>query len=185
MIGIYAIRNIINNKIYIGSSNNIKRRFRRHKTELKNKKHTNKYLQCAYHKYGSKCFDFVIVEICLKEKLVEREIFHINKSKSLDPEYGYNLRIPEPHSSVISSINYSKILSESRKGTTPSNFEEMQKTRWKEIEVFVNGNLIWTFPSLRETERQLGIPRGNVYNYLKGKTKSITGFESYHFQYKN
>lgn len=184
MIGIYGIRNIVNNKIYIGSSNDIKRRFRKHRTELNKRKHSNKHLEASYHKYGKDKFDFVILEICERKDLIKKECFYIEQSKSLDPLYGYNLRIPEPHASLVCSTNYSKILSESKKGITPSNFEEMQKKRWKEVEVFVNGNLLFSFPSLRETERQLGIPRGNVYNYLKGKTKSITGFESYHFQYK-
>jgi predicted GIY-YIG superfamily endonuclease len=39
MIGIYRIRNIINNNCYYGSSKNINKRWKRHKWELKNKKH--------------------------------------------------------------------------------------------------------------------------------------------------
>ena len=185
MIGIYAIRNIINNKIYIGSSNNIKRRWKKHKTELKNKSHSNKYLERAYHKYGSDKFDFIILEFCKEQELINREIFYINYYKSLDLTFGYNLKVPEKHPSITSSTEYSKILSNSKKGITPNNFVDMQKTRWKEIEVFVHGSLIWTFSSLRETERQLNIPRGNVYNYLKGKTNKLKNFEQYHFQYKH
>lgn len=182
MIGIYAIRNIINNKIYIGSSNNIKRRFRRHKTELKNKKHSNKYLEKAYHKYGRKCFDFVIIELCQKNKLIEREIFHINKFKSLDPEYGYNLRVPEPHPSVISSINYSKILSESKKGITPSNFEEMQKTRWKGIRVYLNDEYYKDYESYNAAERDLGISKGYIYSYFKKNTEERRKYKQFKFE---
>ena len=36
MIGIYKIENIINNKVYIGSSNNIERRWKEHKRLLNN-----------------------------------------------------------------------------------------------------------------------------------------------------
>ena len=51
--GIYSIRNSVNNKIYIESSCNLKRRILRHKTELKHNKHYNKHLQRAYNKYNN------------------------------------------------------------------------------------------------------------------------------------
>ena len=38
--GIYKIENIINNKIYIGSSKNIIKRFNQHKYELRNYNHS-------------------------------------------------------------------------------------------------------------------------------------------------
>ena len=44
--GIYGIRNTINNKIYIGKSKNILKRWASHKSELKReikKKDTNRY----------------------------------------------------------------------------------------------------------------------------------------------
>ena len=60
--GIYLLQ--INNKRYIGSSVNIKKRLRRHRTLLRNNKHDNKYLQNLYNKYN-KC-EFKILEICDK-----------------------------------------------------------------------------------------------------------------------
>ena len=41
MIGIYRITNTVNNKIYIGQSTNIKRRWRSHKCNAKNEKYYN------------------------------------------------------------------------------------------------------------------------------------------------
>lgn len=49
--GIYCLT--INNKNYIGSSKNIKKRLRRHRTLLRNNLHDNKYLQNLYNKYKS------------------------------------------------------------------------------------------------------------------------------------
>ena len=74
MIGIYCIRNKVNNKIYIGSSVDIDRRFRKHRTQLNTKVHSNKHLIKAYHKYGKDNFEFIILEECLKEDLIDREI---------------------------------------------------------------------------------------------------------------
>ena len=63
MIGIYKIRNTINNKYYIGSSKNIKKRFNKHKYQLKKGTHHCIYLQRAYKKYGSSVFDFEIYKL--------------------------------------------------------------------------------------------------------------------------
>ena len=82
MIGIYCIKNKINGKVYIGSSNNIERRFKRHKTELNTKRHSNKYLEKAYIKYGEENFEFIILELCNEEELIQKEIFYISKYDS-------------------------------------------------------------------------------------------------------
>ena len=58
MIGIYQIRNKENGNIYIGSSNNIEDRWKRHKTALKGNRHHNCYLQRAWNKYGKDYFVF-------------------------------------------------------------------------------------------------------------------------------
>jgi group I intron endonuclease len=50
--GIYRIINKINDKFYIGSSDNIERRFSRHLLDLKKNKHDNQHLQNAWNKYG-------------------------------------------------------------------------------------------------------------------------------------
>jgi group I intron endonuclease len=76
--GIYRITNIINNKIYIGSSRNIKKRFYHHKGVLKNNKHCNKYLQYSYNKYGKENFIYEILEICNENIIIEREQFYID-----------------------------------------------------------------------------------------------------------
>lgn len=60
--GVYKIINIINNKFYIGSAVDFKRRKARHFSELRNKKHNNKHLQQAWDKYGENAFIFVILE---------------------------------------------------------------------------------------------------------------------------
>lgn len=63
-IGVYQIRNIIDNKIYIGSSSNLYKRKKQHFSDLLSNRHENKYLQNAYNKYGLKNFVFEIIEIC-------------------------------------------------------------------------------------------------------------------------
>ncbi len=60
--GVYSIVNIINNKIYIGSSIHVNKRFSEHKYSLGNNCHYNKHLQNAWNKYGEENFSFSIVE---------------------------------------------------------------------------------------------------------------------------
>ena len=60
--GIYKIINVVNNKFYVGSAVDLKRRKTRHFSELRTGKHNNRYLQAAWVKYGEQVFVFVVVE---------------------------------------------------------------------------------------------------------------------------
>ena len=72
--GIYVIRNIVNDNIYIGSSVNIKKRFCQHRNSLRKNKHHNKYLQRSWNKYGEENFEFVVIEHhSYPEKILGRE----------------------------------------------------------------------------------------------------------------
>lgn len=93
--GVYKIINLINNKIYVGSSSSEKDGFKdsinTHIRLLNNNKHPNKHLQSSWIKYGSKNFKFEIIEtIKGKEKIIEREQFYIDYYDVTNPEKGYN-----------------------------------------------------------------------------------------------
>jgi len=60
--GIYKIINVVNNKFYVGSAVDLKRRKARHFSELRNGRHNNRHLQAAWGKYGEQAFVFVVVE---------------------------------------------------------------------------------------------------------------------------
>ena len=85
-IGIYAIKNLINNKVYIGQTGeNFLRRYLHHDWKLRNNSHDNEHLQRAFNKYGSDNFVFEIVEIVdNSEELNELEIFYIDKYRELN-----------------------------------------------------------------------------------------------------
>lgn len=77
-IGIYKITNILNNKIYIGSSNNIEERLINHKSMLRNNSHTSIHLQRAYNKSNIDNFKFEILEECDLGLLNEREQYYLD-----------------------------------------------------------------------------------------------------------
>lgn len=80
--GIYQIVNTKNNKIYIGSSKNCKKRIITHFSLLRNNKHKNKHLQSAYNKYGKENFNASIIELCKIEDLFIREQYYVDYYKS-------------------------------------------------------------------------------------------------------
>ncbi len=82
--GVYYILNIINGKRYIGSSVNIKQRWRAHLRELRNGIHCNSHLQRAFDKYGEAVFVFEILENTERTKCVQREQYYLDL---LLPEY--------------------------------------------------------------------------------------------------
>lgn len=76
--GIYAIRNVVSDKIYIGSAFNLNKRYLVHKSDLAHNKHANKHLQRSFNKYGPSAFVFELVELCEMNALKEREQIHID-----------------------------------------------------------------------------------------------------------
>lgn len=90
--GIYKIINVVNNKFYVGSAVDLKRRKTRHFSELRTGKHNNRHLQAAWVKYGEQAFVFVVVEelpddadLLAAENVWLKE--HVGK------EYCYNLGV--------------------------------------------------------------------------------------------
>jgi group I intron endonuclease len=89
--GIYVIENSINNKKYIGSAINIKKRWNKHIYALNKNSHDNSYLQNAWCKYGKINFTFNILEEVEPDKLIEREQYYINLYDVCKRNVGYNL----------------------------------------------------------------------------------------------
>jgi group I intron endonuclease len=88
---IYKIRNLLNNKVYIGSAINFYQRKRIHINDLKGNRHHSNHLQNSWNKNGEFNFIFEIIEEVDPEKLIEREQFYIDKNKSYNGLYGYNI----------------------------------------------------------------------------------------------
>lgn len=92
MIGIYCAKNIVNEKVYVGKSVDIEKRWKGHKNGYNNPNSSQyiSYFYNALRKYGFNSFEFSVLEECTEDKLNDREIFWINKFQSNNREYGYN-----------------------------------------------------------------------------------------------
>lgn len=86
---IYEIKNLINNKVYIGQTiQEPKRRWIEHKRDLNKGNHSNCHLQNAWNKYGSLNWSFRIIDKVKSQRELNRlEEQYIKKNKN-----GYNIR---------------------------------------------------------------------------------------------
>jgi len=90
--GIYAIRNTLNNKVYVGKSTNMWKRWRHHRADLRNGAHSNPYLQHGWDKYGETAFAFNVVEMVQDPVLLSsREGYYCALFQAQDSQMGYNL----------------------------------------------------------------------------------------------
>ncbi|MGE3840053.1 MAG: GIY-YIG nuclease family protein [Vicinamibacterales bacterium] len=89
--GIYVITNVVNLKVYVGSSLNIARRAVEHRCLLNAKTHTNAHLQRAWNKYGADAFQFRVLELVPDDaQLLAREQAHIDALDAANGDRGYN-----------------------------------------------------------------------------------------------
>jgi group I intron endonuclease len=88
--GVYVIENLMNNKVYIGSSvMRVMKRIEHHVSMLRANKHKNAHLQNAFNKYGETSFCASIIENTEKHKTLEREQYWINQH-NFDDLYNIN-----------------------------------------------------------------------------------------------
>jgi len=76
--GIYKITNKKTKKVYIGSSENLKKRFYDHRSDLENNRHKNFKLQNSWNKHGSSEFAFEIILFCREDDLIQNEQMFID-----------------------------------------------------------------------------------------------------------
>lgn len=109
--GIYCIRNLINQKVYIGKSINIYKRIHDHLDKLKKKsKDENPYLTNSWYKYRNDNFEYFVVEKCEGEVLIaSRELFWMKHFDSLNREKGYNLRSDSDSKMIVHESTKKKI----------------------------------------------------------------------------
>jgi len=83
--GIYSINSVSDKeKVYIGSSIDIPKRWMTHKSDLRRGAHKNRYLQNTYDKHGENCFEYKVVESCHPDARKDLEQHYID---TLNPVY--------------------------------------------------------------------------------------------------
>ena len=135
--GIYVIKNLINNKVYVGKAVDIYRRIKDHVTALNTKnKNENPHLINSWHKHKREnVTDYVAEYITIEyrdeldNKLKDRELFWMKNLNSLDLKFGYNIRFDSESGQNVSSETREK-MSKSQKSRYK---DESEKVKQSEI----------------------------------------------------
>lgn len=89
--GIYSIRNTSSGRVYVGSGEDIRRRWYSHRYLLRNGRHHSRSLQRSWDKHGPQAFQFSILELVPdRSLLIEREQFWIDLLQASSPQKGFN-----------------------------------------------------------------------------------------------
>jgi group I intron endonuclease len=169
--GIYVIKNKINNKIYIGKSIDIERRWIQHKYHK-----SRIFLHNVIKKYGFENFEFKIIqEIIFTDRkkteivLCQLEEKWINEKKSYLKKYGYNIiKISKPNLTYKRNKDFGKKISEIK--------INMNHCGKKVFQFSLNGVFIKEWKSAAEVERQLKIKAENISQVILKKQKSAGGY---------
>lgn len=122
--GIYQITCAANGLVYIGSSNNLYKRWCEHRRDLRLGQHANQHLQNAWSKYGESAFSLEILELCMPWALINREQYWLDELKPYQRGVGFNVseiadKPPSPKGRKVSQETRLK-LSIANKGKQPS-----------------------------------------------------------------
>jgi len=120
---VYSILNKVNNRIYIGSTNNYIARKHEHFGSLRNGKHHNRFLQSDFKIYGEKAFVFEVLINDIKDRtkllLKEYDLILRNKDRC------YNKHFDCPVSDPKKKQNWKMF----KKGFIPNANEKAKKKR--------------------------------------------------------
>lgn len=155
-IGVYQIVNLVNGKVYVGStSHSIQHRWNCHRSELDKGIHHSLHLQRAWDSYGASFFSWQILEECAPTECITREQFWIDKLKSANFKFGYNIS-PTANSPLGCKHSAEFIAANSKRA----------KVRWKDPEY--RARLTKSIrKSSKRPEVRKKISKGNVRRFSK------------------
>lgn len=175
--GIYKIENLINGKIYIGSTNNLKKREYEHFRLLNNNKHHSSFLQRSYNKYGKDSFNFKIVLNCPCEERIPIEQYLIDYYQ---PEYNMSNNAQYPN--MIRSQEWKDKIGDANR---LRKYSESQKIKMRDFvvnkkpvyKICPNSfNILGEYESSYEAARQNNCTKSNILSSVNGKCIFTKGF---------
>lgn len=195
--GVYQIKNLMTNKIYIGSTTtSFIYRWRQHQSKLKMGKHENAHLQSSYIKYGDSSFEYTILYVgtSLEDIRIKEQEF-INALDSCNPNKGYNLdnivdrhnRSEETKRKISASRKgkcagssngfYGKTHSEEVRnrirqahiGKKLSDNTKAKMSEKRKIKVRINGII---YPSIKEAAQELHMSKATLSRWIKDERKT-------------
>ena len=169
--GVYKITNTVTGDFYIGSSNDVKRRWTEHKRQSRWNEHPNNPIYIDMKKYGVDKFEFQVIDEVEPEQLKEKEQQFI---ETLKPTYN---RCRANGLDIERRKEYKKEYQKTEKG------KESQKkanNKYHNQLCFYNGETL-TLNALRMRFKRKGIsnPTIEAKKYLIKNNNSIEFYDVY------
>lgn len=156
-----------NEKSYIGQTVNFSSRMSNHKKTAREKKY-NTPLYNAIRKYGWDNLKITQLTFCTPEDVDELERLYIEKFKTLDRSFGYNLDTGGVLNKKHSSSTRLKISS-----TNKSKSVHTFRTRTKKICAYdLEGNFVAIYESASEAARIHGVAANTIARVARGGRKT-------------
>jgi hypothetical protein len=183
--GIYKIQSTIKpERIYIGSSANISKRWKNHIYDLRNNNHHSRKLQRHYNKYGEGDLFFSVLLGCDKADLISIEQYFI------DTYFPYfNGRHCARGGNAKGHVPWNKGKKASEDAKRNQSIAHMGHTPWNKgltgtippnrkrvIQYGKNGEKIKEWEYVRQAESELNISHGTIMAALNGRQLSAGGF---------
>jgi len=174
--GIYGIRSISHpERVYIGSSLNIRQRWHIHRSGLRQNIHHSLKLQRHYRKYGANDLIFEVIYYCNIEELINIEQSFINLynpyfncSSIAGSPLGY--RHTKTSKQKMSRRNKGRAVSEE----TRRRMSEAHKRNPSRARLVINLETGIFYNTIKEAAISTGIKTTTLWHYLHGKHKNKT-----------
>lgn len=180
--GIYKIESKTTNRIYVGSSLNITKRWRVHMSDLKLNKHHSIILQRHVNKYGLYDLVFSTIEECSDNLLISREQYYLdslnpyfNIRKKADSNLG--IKRTEETKQKIRAFNLGKKLSDETRLKMSLRMKGNQYTNGipaKNSRKVICEQTGVVFNKTQDAADYLGIKRTTLNAKLSGQNKNNT-----------
>lgn len=162
MSGIYKITNLIDDREYVGSAVNFKKRWSLHKSCLMRLNHHSKYLQNFVNKYGYDKLVFEIIELCTVDNLEIREQWYLDNTV----RFGYDFNI----CLTVGTNLGRKFSEEARKNMSNAH---KGKTTKKIKQYTLEGIFVKTWDSIIEASLGLNLDKKRIGAVVRGEDKRV------------
>lgn len=172
--GVYSIECKINGKKYIGASVCVNGRISQHMAKRTAEKFKRLPFYADVLKYGYSGFDYILLEECEREELLQREQFYYDLLK---PEYNIvrpckcmfkNRKVREL---AVKSSSREEVIEARKKRYNSPKYKELFRNvhinKMKSVEMYKDGVIVLSFKSMQEASRWL-----TENTTFKGKNKT-------------
>jgi len=186
--GIYRILNTQDQKCYIGSAKNIRKRLSVHLCNLEKGRHHSKHLQSAWNKYGKAVFEMDILKeyVGEKEKLLEEEQQWINHFNSSNPDFGYNIQTDTKNINLTSLQHYKKMSKSAKLVLKGSKLSDEHKLKIKKetviaigvsvVALTLTGKYVSRFDTIQEASDYFGVCYNTIRRVVNGERRKYKNY---------